>query len=276
MLKSWRWIAPVALAGGLVAALGAAPAQAASPVSITLHAKNPGYQNVTGDTVVFYGVSQLQNAAVSGTVHGAKSGDVVTLLAMPFGRTRFAATGHRERLTSSAGGYSFSVRPTVATAYEARVTTGSVVDATSGVHVVYVGLFQVILNRQVHYKCNRSQTECSLIVPTTTRVPASAYHAETAKRWYLYLAVRRYHHVPPKKGPRYLSLDRSARASRPVKITATTFKVVFTFPIATRGQSILPYPNACVQDTESRDGIGLPGRHGCGAARIPSNPLYLG
>jgi len=266
------------MAGGLVAAAAVVPAEAASTASysITISAKNPSYPNVTHDTIVFYGNKTLQNAVISGTVSGATSGDVVTLLAKPFKAKTFAPTGKPVTLTSSTEGYSFSVRPTLATAYEAQVTTGSTVDATSAVKFVYVGLLQNVVKNGYRYKCNKSFTECSLIVTTRTIVPASAYRSESTKRWYLYLALNRSHRVPSKKAPKYLLLDRTARASKPVRINATDFQIVFTFPFAIDHENVQPFPNFCTKDSEAKDGIGLPGHHGCGNSKIPSDTLYIG
>jgi len=33
---------------------------------------------------------------------------------------------------------------------------------------------------------------------------------------------------------------------------------------------------SCNQDTEAQDGMGLPGRHGCGARRVDVSASYLG
>jgi hypothetical protein len=33
---------------------------------------------------------------------------------------------------------------------------------------------------------------------------------------------------------------------------------------------------ACVKDTESKDGLGLPGQHGCGARKVSATVDYLG
>jgi hypothetical protein len=264
------------MAGGLVAAMGVFPAEAASTASITISAKNPDYPNVTHDTIVFLGQKTLQNADISGTVTGAASGDVVTLLAKPFKAKSFAPTGKPLTLTSSTQSYSFSVRPTLATAYEARLTAGSTVEATSAVQSVYVGLLQGVGKNGYRYKCNKSFTECSLIITTRTLVPASAYRTESTKRWYMYLALNRSRGVPSKKAPKFLSLDRSASASKPVRINATDFQIVFTFPFATDRENVQPFPDFCTKDVEAKDGIGLPGHHGCGNGRIPSDTLYLG
>jgi hypothetical protein len=276
MVKTWRWIAPLAMAGGLVAAAGVIPAEAASTASISIHAKNPGFPSVNHDTIVFYGLKGIQNATVSGTVSGATAGDVVTLLARPFKAAHYTAAGKPLTLTSASQSYSFSVRPTLATSYRAQVTSGSAVVATSAVQSVYVGLQQIVQTRYVHYKCNRADTECNLIIPTKTIVPASAYRSESAKRWFFYLAVNYSSGAPSGRPPKFLSIYKDASASKAARVSATDFAITFTFRIATHGKNFIPFPNACTKDTVTKDGVGLPGRPLCGNARVRSAADYLG
>ncbi len=274
MSKIWRWVAPVAMAGGLVAALGVVPAEAASTAAptITIQAKNPDVAKVTGDTLVVFGFKGAQNAIVSGTVTGAATGDVVTLLAEPFKATHFTAVG-TTTLTSSTGSYSFSVRPTLATTYEAQVTTGTTVDATSATQPVYVVLGQVT-PKNPPVKCNR--TGCTETIAARTIVPASAYHTESIKHWYLYLGVNRSRGNPSTRPPKYLTLSKASTASKARKINAQDFEVVLTFRIAFDGKNIRWFPAACTRDDEPKDGVGLPGHHDCGNSKVPSNAIYLG
>ena len=240
---------------------------------INIHAKNPSVPNVTGDTLVILGVKGQQNATVSGTVTGATAGDVVTLLAEPFKATHFTAVGHKT-LTSATEGYSFSVRPGLATKYKAQVATGSKVDITSKTQVVYVTLANTFKQSNVHFKCTR--TQCTLTIPTRTFVTRSAYRTESRKHWFLYLGVNRSHGIPSSRVPKFLTLSRVSTASKARKLTPTAFQVTLTFRMATHGEHVLPFPDACTKDVESKDGIGLPGHHSCGALKIRSNVRYLG
>jgi hypothetical protein len=275
MSKIWRWAAPLGMAGGLVAASGVVPAEAASTATynITIQAKNPNFRKVTGDTVVFFGFKTLRNAVVSGTVTGAASGDVVTLFAEPFKATKFTAVG-TQTLTSPAQSYSFTVRPTLATTYEALVTTGSTVDVTSVPQPVYVALGQAIPNKGVHTKCSR--TGCTETITTRTLVPASVYHPESIKRWYLYLGVNRSRGNPSARPPKHLELSNVSTAAKARKMNGRDFQVVLSFRVAFDGKNIRWFPAACTRDDEPGDGIGLPGRHGCGEPKVPSNAGYLG
>jgi hypothetical protein len=276
MAKNWRWIIPVAAAGGLITAASTVPAQAASvsTYSISIHAKNPNFPNVTGDTLVVYGQKGLQNATIGGTVTGASAGDVVTLLAEPFKATHYSRVGTPLTLTSSTQLYSFSVRPTLATKYKAQVTTGTAIDATSKVQSVYVALAQVLVRNGAHEKCGR--TECSLTVKTRTLVPGSAYRTETTKHWYLYLAVNRSHGAPSTRAPKYLPLSTTSSTSKARKVGASSYYLTWTFRWLTRGEHTYPIPNACTKDAVTKDGLGLPGHHGCGAKKVRSNVIYLG
>jgi hypothetical protein len=276
MAKIWRWIVPVAAAGGLLAATGTMPAEAASisTYSISIHAKNPHYVNVGGDTFVVYDWTGLQNATISGTVSGATSGDVLTLLAEPFHATHYSQVGTPATITSATQNYSFSVRPTLETKYEVQVTTGTTVDVTSKVQPVYVALFQ----NPYHFaytKCTR--TACTFVVNTKTHVPASAYRTETTKHWYLYLGVNRSNGTPSKKPPKYLSLWKASSVSKVKRLSSTSFEVTFSYRIGFDGKrTFLPFPSFCTKDALTKDGIGLPGHHSCGAKRIRSNIAYLG
>jgi hypothetical protein len=275
MSKIWRWVAPLAMAGGLVAALGVVPAEAASTAAytVTIQAKNPHVPNVTGDTFVIFGQKTIQNATISGTVTGATSGDVVTLLAEPFKATHFTAVGAKT-LTTPTETYSFSVRPTLATRYAAQVTTGSAIDATSKTEPVYVTLLPEVPKNGTRTKCNR--TGCTETITTRTIVPASAYRTESAKHWYLYLGVNRSRGNPSIRPPKYLLLTKTATASKARKINAQDFQVILTFRIAFDGKNIRWFPNACTKDDEPKDGIGLPGHHDCGNSKVASNSAYLG
>jgi hypothetical protein len=274
MAKVRRWITSVAAASGLVVAMGTVPAEAASvsTYSISIHAKNPHFANVTLDTLVFHGNKALQNATISGTVSGATAGDVVTLLAERFRATHFTAVGKHVTLASSTGKYSFSVRPTLATKYEARVTTGSNVDATSKVQSVYVSLIE----RIVALRKRSTRTEAIETIRVRTYVPASAFGTETHKHWYLYLGVNRSYRTPSKTPPQYLTLSKASTASKAKRISATAYYVTFTFRIPLYGKNVRWFPDACTKDSVTKDGLGLPGHHGCGAKKVRSDASYLG
>ena len=140
MSRIWRLAAPVAVAGGLIAA-GVAPAAQASPatVGVTISATSPHYPgNVHGKVlgfalVVYKGGKATNTAVISGNVSGAAVNDTATLLAKPFGAKSSTKAAPPMTLSGVASQpYSFSVKPSLATHYEVQVKTGTTVDKTSG------------------------------------------------------------------------------------------------------------------------------------------------
>jgi hypothetical protein len=99
-------------AGGLIAASAALPAEAASPAaySITIAAKVKAAPITNDEFIVYRAKGGYGNAMIHGQVSGAIAGDVVTLLAKPFGAKLFAPVG-TATLSSGSQPYSFKVRP---------------------------------------------------------------------------------------------------------------------------------------------------------------------
>jgi hypothetical protein len=283
MSRFWRRAAPLVAVAGLIAA-GAVPAEAASttsPYGVTISATSPNYPfgtahgKVDGYALVLYGDTSknADSATISGAVSGAVAGDVATLLAEPFGKKSFTATSTTLTLNpagTSPTPYSFAVQPTLATAYEVQITTGATVDATSVAQTVYVT--ESIGGSRFLTKCKRGT--CKSIWNYAEELPAVAYRTEAAKRKYLYFDVD----TKLPKFPRFMSLARSAKFSRAHRLAAHEFYFTVTFSYKTR----LKHPNRddiytiCTKDTESKDGLGLPGHHGCGAPRVKTTAPYVG
>ena len=257
MSRIWGRVAALAAAGGLIAASGAIPAEATTAsYSITIAAKVKKAP-VTKDKFVLYkGINGFGTATIHGQVSGAITGDVVTLLAKPFGAKRFASVGTADlTVTNGSAPYSFTVRPTRATAYRAQVKTGTQVDATSTTQTVYV-LLSAAKYKFLPNKCSR--TSCTSTLKAWLNVPAAAYKSETTKHTYLYAAVGH------PRIPSVYTLSRGT-VSKPRKISATRFELTLRWHIkvsTTRRTSWRV--NFCEKDTESRDGMNLPGHHGCG------------
>jgi hypothetical protein len=280
MSRIWRLAAPVAVAGGLIAA-GVAPAAQARPAAygITISATSPHYPGAVHGKVLgkfalviykpFKPVKPITSTAViSGNVTGASSGDTATLLAKPFGATKFAPTGTPAALSGAASQpYAFSVRPSLATAYEVQVSTGKTVDKTSAVQTVYVTAGEI--PKRFHAKCG-SGLRCILTYRLYVNLPSSAYKTEAAKHVYLYEALFFGKH------PTTFSLTPSATASKAHKVNAGEFYNLITFHVKFRSPTQNWDPASCSKDTESRDGLGLPGHHGCGEKRFSAKTVYLG
>jgi hypothetical protein len=277
MLKSrlWRGAAVVAAVCGLVGA-GAGTAVAASPATptVTIAAKS-AFPAVTGDTYVeFLGSTTTDAATISGTVTGATDNAslTVTLLAGKFGAAGAPSVTSTHTTTASTAGtasYSFTVRPGLRTSYEVKVTDGTVV-GTSGVKTVYV-----VPGGSLSGKTGCSRPVCHITLKVSVKVPISAYATEAAKHFYLYSRLFLAKHGEPAP-PKLLELNSSATASKPAKLHTYEFAVTirFTFRIGQDGYRWAV--NFCTKDTAAKDGVGLPGSHGCGNKWISADPAYLG
>jgi len=274
MSKIWRWIAPAALAGGLVAA-GTIPALASpAAYSVTISATSPNYPGnvrglVDGYALVIYKttVDNVDQGTISGTVTGFASGDVVSLLQEPFGKKAFTPTGLTATL-STTGAYSFTVTPSLATKYEVQVSTGTTLDVTSGTQTVYVEAGEG--SGKSHKKCDSSS--CTFSYKIYVYIPASAYKVESRKHVYNYLAQW----YSASGSPKWFYLSTSARTSKPKKVNSGEIEYALTFYIHLRSGPNYWQTFSCTKDSESKDGLGLPGRHGCGDKRINADAVYVG
>jgi hypothetical protein len=282
MSRLARWIAPAALAGGLVAGLVAIPAaQASSAASITINATSPNFPGlkakdhgkVDGFALVIYKATtgNVNTATISGTVTTTVATDTATLQAEPFGAKSYKPVGSPLSLTSvGVNDYAFNVTPSLATKYEVVVTGTD--SGTSSPVTVYVTLANIVTSSKVQ-PC--SPARCVDIVKVSTTLPASAYKVESRKHFYLYLAIG---HFRGTKAilPKDFTLSKASKASKPTRKTSSRFVVTLKY--------IVPHPHAntvweftfCTKDAVSKDGIGLPGHHGCGSKQFARKTLYVG
>ena len=192
MMNPWRRAAPGVVAAGiltagLVLATGTVPAQAASTSAygVTIAAKGNPPRYVHGRTYGYALIGYHRAGTIMGTVTGAAAGDVVTLLAEPFGVHSFGPTGKTATLAvSGRNSYSFSVQPSLVTRYEVRVSTKGVADATSKGTTIYV----MPSGYGSHGAKVCHQKACTFSYTAYVFLPASAYHTETTKHMYFYLA----------------------------------------------------------------------------------------
>ncbi len=142
---------------------------------------------------------------------------------------------------------------------------GTTVAATSKVQTVYV----TEGGADTHWKpCHRLR--CTFTFKQYEVLPSSAYNTEAKKHLYLYdLVIYR-------TLPKYINLVKSATASKARKINAGEFVRVITFHVRFSRRGGLWIPVSCSKDTELRDGLGLPGSHGCGAKRLSTKLVYAG
>jgi hypothetical protein len=283
MSKFARWIAPAALAGGLVAGLFAVPAAQASSAAatITIKATSPNFPGlkhkdhglVDGHALVIYKIAGRDTATISGNVtESTGATDVATLLAKPFGKTSYTAVGSPVSLTPGTNGvapYSFFVRPSLATNY--KVVVSGTDSATSSPVTAYVTLANIPTSDKV--SCTRAR--CVETMKVSTTLPASALKTEMRKHIYLYLAIGHLRGAKPIL-PRDYTLSTASSASRPTRKTPSRFVVTLKFIVPHPNARTVWARNACTKDAVSKDGIGLPGHHSCGNKHIPRNILYLG
>jgi hypothetical protein len=273
MLKSrlWRGAALVTAACGLAGA-GSGTAAAASPAAATVTiATKSALKPVSGHTlVVFLGTGRTNAATVSGTVTGAAIGDQVTLLAKKFGAAGYSATGTPVTLSSGTARYSFTVRPGLATSYEARVSDPTTTAVTSAARMVYVEAHGASTG-----KTTCSRPVCHIKLRVWVKVPTRAYAAEAAKHWYLYSRLFLSANRKPAP-PKVLELNHSATASKPAKLHTYEFVVTVRYAFRIGNDAYRWRVGFCTKDSWRTDGLGLPGHHGCGNKWISANPAYLG
>ncbi len=265
----WRVAGIVGLAAGLAgaAALPSWAATATNSLAVTISVKSQ-QPKVTGDTWVYYkGANGAADGFISGQVSGFSAGETAALYAEPFGATSFTATGQSTTLTgTSPQTYMFDVTPSLATQYEIQVLNGTTTEATSGPVTVYV------TEGSGHGSSKRScsHTACKWKIVAKVLLPASAYSTESAKHPYLYIIVPGKHD----KLPKYATLSTKSTSSKPTKINSGEYELTFHFT----GPDKAYVPLACTKDSETVDGLGLPGRHGCGDKRVLVKDalVYLG
>jgi hypothetical protein len=274
MLRAWRRAAVVALAAGaaITASLAATSvAQAAAPaVSIAATAK---LKPVTGDVFVVYRAGAYSTAKIHGTITGAAAGDIATLYAQPFPYKKPAVPAGSITLKGATAAYSFTVTPALATHYAVRLfasgTTAPV--AVSRTQAVYLTNAQTYSSFQA---CKRPV--CHETFRIFTYVPNSALAFEMRKHVYPYFGLSLSNKGTPPP-PKWLILDGGhAKVTNARRVAADEFvnTLSFTFTIGNHGYYWIP--GICTKDAVTTDGIGLPGRHSCGAHRISTSIPYVG
>jgi hypothetical protein len=270
-------IAVAAVAAGPAATAAAASPQPGSPAAVTITiGTRSALPKITGRTLVAYrGPSGSTVATVSGTVSGADQGDKATLLYEPFGARAYARGGSVTLAGGRNAKYSFRVRPEIATSYRIQVTgakLGTVPD--SAVRTVFVEALGAITGKR---SCSRpARPVCHITLRLWVSVPVSTYRTEAAKHWYLYAGLRLARSHRP-AAPKTLTLSRTATASRPQRKHLYEFVITLRYQFRVgRHDAFTWRVNFCTRDSETTDGLGLPGRHGCGNKRISVRTPYLG
>jgi hypothetical protein len=270
--RLWRVTAVTAVAVGLAGA-GTGPAIAAvaaasnSTSSVVIHTSS-AHKKVTGDTFVTYRSPAQQTGKVYGTAPAGTGKGTATLMIEPFGATTYTAS--RTQTLTGSDAYSFIVTPAVATNYEVLVTSVDGTQTTSGARTIYVAAQGTVTGPT---KCSRPT--CHINLKVWVAVPPSALNTEMAKHWYLYSRLRlNLAHTP--RAPKELKLNTSATSTKPRETHAYQFEVTTHFTFKIGGNAYRWRVDFCTKDSESVDGVGLPGRHGCGGTWISAVSPYLG
>jgi hypothetical protein len=277
MPKAWRRAAVAALAGAAAIAaqfIAVGPAQAAAP-TISINAKSK-LSPVTGDVLVVYRApGGFASASIHGKIAGASAGDVATLYAQQFPFKKPAVPLASKTLTASTQVYAFTVTPTLATKYAVRLfpsKTSHTLLATSKVQNVYVtpdGTFSTPTR-----SC--SGTTCHAGFSVFVFLPTSALGIEMGKHVYPYFGLSL---VPPPgtpPAPHWLYLNAGHPSVKVSRINAGEFKITLGFTFSVDHDNARWDFLECQKDTLTKDGLGLPGSHGCGASRVAATVNYLG
>lgn len=115
---------------------------------------------------------------------------------------------------------------------------------------------------------------CHIKLTFVFRVPLSAVKTEISKHLFAYSGLTLSATTGP-PSPATLALS-SAPVSKVRKIAPREFEltVPFAFKVGNDGFSFSIA--GCLQDTEPKDGLNLPGHHHCGNTTIPGNVFFLG
>lgn len=224
-----------------------------------------------------YPVKKYSQAQISGNVANAAAGNVVRLYAKQFGQHSPTEVDSPITLnpTGTTTPYSFSVTPAIATSYTVELFATSS-DTTPLASATPVAVWVVATHEFGRFSRCRHRPTCHVNTHLRVLVPASALKTERSKRWFVYFGIRfsPTGTVPPKT----LKLGAGhPHVSAPQKINSHEYAVTITisFFVGNHGWFLEIWP--CQRDTEAKDGVGLPGRHGCGTLRqISAKRIYLG
>ena len=270
MSKLWRMAAVCTVAGSLlgagVPAAFATTTAAVPKITIAASAK----LKVGGDAIVVYhsANSSYTQATISGAITGASTSNVVKLYAQPF------PYKHPAKFVASATAgttYSFKVKPTIATRYYAALEV-SPTPINSATTTVYLTSGARVTTKR---DC-ASGPVCRPQYRLYVFLPAALVKGYASKHWYTYLGVSRSTTSKYPPWPKWLYLDKKATVSRPRRITAIEYERTVGLAFWVGNDSVRWSFQVCAQDSEARNGVGLPGRHGCGIHRVSARVAYLG
>jgi hypothetical protein len=272
-------LALIALMASAIGA-GTAPAfaTARSAPTITIVAKS-AIPKITGDVLVIWRSAADGSATISGTVTGGSSGEVLRLYAKQFPFTQAPKVVGKITTSGPTQPYSFTVAPGLATRYQAKLFATS----TSHVSLAASPTVAVFVHAAFHARggssCNApgQRPVCHQTWHLHIFVPPSTLRTEMPKRWFIYFGINLSRTGEPPL-PKILKLGAgNPRVSRPVKINAHEYAVTIKLSFRIGNDGYHYAFNPCQRDTEAKDGLNLPGHHGCGTLKeIRRTRQYLG
>ena len=279
MKRTALQLAAVALIAGAMSA-GTAPAfataRAAPTISIVAKSAIP---KITGDVTVIWRSSARGSATIKGTLRGGSKGEVLRLYAKQFPFTQAPKVVGKIAISGPTEPYSFTVTPGLATRYQAKVF----VNGTSRRSLAASPTVPVFVRAHFHSRggssCNApgQRPVCHQTWHLHIFVPPSALRTEMPKRWFIYFGLNLSRTGEPPL-PKILKLGAgNPRVSKPTKINAHEYAVTIklSFRIGNDGYHYAFIP--CQRDTEAKDGLNLPGHHGCGTLKeVGLRHRYLG
>ena len=280
MISTWRRAVVAALAGAAAIAAqltSVVPAQAAAP-TITIFATSK-LAPVTGDVMIVYLGGTYGSATIHGKITGAAAGEVAVLYGQQFPYKKPPARLGAVTLKSSTPVYSFTVAPDLATRYAVRLFASGTAKAplaTSKAQNLYVLAYRYYTGGK---SCANDRPVCHETFRIYTIVPAAAFGTEIGKHVYPYVGVNLSSTgIPPPPKWLYLNAYHSVVTAGHRTSSADEFENTFTFRFTIGNDGAYWNMDTCARDSESKDGLGLPGSHGCGYYhRVPgSSRLYLG
>jgi hypothetical protein len=261
-----------------VVGIAQAPAMAApsARATISISAKS-ALKPITGNVLVVFRAGKFASAHIKGTVRGGATGQVLQLFAQQFPFKKAPVKIDAPiTLSGASKAYSFPVTPTLATHYRVELFTDSSETTRVGqsaVQNVYVAAFGRFSGLK---SCANQRPVCHQRIHVTVTVPPSTLRTERHKAWHPYfgLTLRRSGTAPR---PKTLKLNGGhAHVGGTQKLNSHQYRVTITYSFRIGNDAAFFIVAACQKDTESTDGLNLPGRHSCGNKVISSRLPYLG
>jgi hypothetical protein len=266
-----RGSAILAVSAGLVMS-GVLPAVAAATPTITVAAQSE-FKPVSKDVFIAFHQGGAAQAELSGKVTGAASTNVLRLLAQPFPFSKPAVRVQAQGIAAN-GKYAFVVKPSIATRYtvelfsDAAATSKLAAGTRKTIFVIAGG------SASAPKKCGRPV--CTEVFHLKVVLPPSAIARESHKHWFVYLGLHLMAGSKLPSEPKTLTLHTNTIVAKPTKVSADTYRTAFKFSFRVGNDSYRLLWAPCTKDTASKDGVGLPGHHGCGNKKISSKISYLG